>query len=345
MLAAFDHKPYDRVPLDIWATPEIWEKLRQRFGTIERALVELHIDGMGGVGAKYVGPPLPAVGEGETVDLWGIRHRRINYGTGEYFEQSYCPLAHCKAIDDLEKYDWPRAEWFDCSHMREQALQQRQTTVVQCGYMAILYYHNLLRGLEQSLMDPYDDPEFTHHLLNRLSDSFVAYHKKMFEAADGLIDCAQVTDDLGTQTGPLITLEVFREFYRPHMERFIRLCHDHGIRVFHHDDGAIRQFLPDLVEMGIDILNPIQHVCAGMEMPGLKRDFGQRLCFHGGIDNQQTLPFGTESEVRQAVRAAIDALASDGTGYILAPCHNIQPVTPIENVIAMYDEAWKYGKK
>jgi len=153
-----------------------------------------------------------------------------------------------------------------------------------------------------------------------------------------------VTDDFGTQTGPMISLKVFREFYRPHMQRFIDLAHGFGIKVFHHDDGSIRTFIPDLIEMGIDILNPVQWTCPGMELERLKRDFGKDLCFHGGIDNQHVLPFGTLEEVRAEVRHNIDALCSDQTGYILAPCHNIQPITPVKNIIAMYDEAWKYGK-
>jgi uroporphyrinogen decarboxylase len=93
----------------------------------------------------------------------------------------------------------------------------------------------------------------------------------MFEAADGLIDVAQVTDDFGSQSAPMISLHTFRTFYRPHMERFIELCREHNVEVFHHDDGAIRPFLPDLVEMGIDVLNPVQSACPGIEMDGLKR--------------------------------------------------------------------------
>jgi uroporphyrinogen decarboxylase len=96
--------------------------------------------------------------------------------------------------------------------------------------------------------------------------------------------------------------------------------------------------------MGIDILNPLQHNCPGMELEGLKRDFGGGLCFHGGVDNQRVLAFGTPEEVRAEVRHCIDALAYDRTGYILAPCHNIQALTPVESIIAMYDEAQKYGK-
>jgi len=344
MLAAVNLERPDRVPTDIWATWEVWAKLKEHFGEGVDIQEALHIDGMAFVGPEYVGPPLPEVAEGEMVDYWGIRHRAIRYETGTYYELSLNPLAEAETIEDLERYPWPNADWFDYSKMRDAALAAREKQVVMSGYMAIFYLHNLLRGLERSLIDPHDDAEFTHHLVGRISDFFYEHHRRMFEAADGLVDVAQVTDDFGSQTGPLISVETFRKFYRPQMQRCTDLCHEFGIKVFHHDDGAIRPFLPDLVEMGIDILNPVQSACPGMEMEGLKRDFGGKLCFHGAIDNQKVIPFGTPEEVRQAVRHAIDALASDGTGYILAPCHNLQAVTPVENIAAMYDEAWRYGK-
>jgi len=344
MLAAINHEPCDRVPTDIWATGEVWQKLREHFGPEADISALLHIDSFAGCDAKYIGPALPETPANEGVNFWGIRTRRQDYGTGVYYEQCAWPLAAATTIDDLEQYTWPSADWFDYSEMRAQAQAGHEAKALQCGYMAPFYFHNLLRGLEQSLMDPLDDAEFTRHFLTRLSDFFYTYHLRMFETCAGLIDVAQVTDDLGSQTGPLISLETFREFYKPHVQRFIDLCHGFGIKVFHHDDGAIRTFLPDLVEMGIDILNPVQWVCPGMELGGLKRDFGHALCFHGGIENQQILPFGTPDEVRAEVRHNIDNLASDGTGYILAPCHNIQPVTSVENIIAMYDEAWEYGR-
>ncbi|MEM2885644.1 MAG: uroporphyrinogen decarboxylase family protein, partial [Thermoproteota archaeon] len=222
--------------------------------------------------------------------------------------------------------------------------RERRKQAVMCGYMAIFFQHNKLRGLEKSLVDPLARPEFTRHLLDRIADFLYGQHLRMFEACDGLIDVTQVTDDFGTQVGPMISLEVFREFYKPHMRRFVDLAHGFGIKVFHHDDGAIRPFIPDLVEVGIDVLNPLQHNCPGMELEGLKRDFGSELCFHGGVDNQRVLAFGTPEEVREEVRRCIDALACDGTGYVLAPCHNIQALTPVESIVAMYDEAQKYGK-
>ena len=341
MLAAIDRQPVDRVPTDIWAVPEVRAKLAQRLG--EDYLEALHIDGFAGAGTKYVGPDLPAVGEGQTIDYWGILHESVRYDTGEYYEISRHPLAEAESIDDLEAYAWPEADWFDCSQMADAARKGRRSQAVMCGYMAPLTYHMYLRGLEACLTDPLLRPEFTHHLLGRLCDFMYDHHRRMFQACEGLIDVTQVTDDYGMQTGPLMGLETFRRFYRPHLQRFIDLAHEFGIRVFHHDDGAIRDFLPDLVEMGIDVLNPIQWRCPGMEIEGLKRDFGEAVCFHGGIDNQQTLPFGGEQDVRSEVRRCIDVLAADGTGYVLASCHNIQANTPVENILAMYDEAHEYG--
>ncbi len=344
VLAAIDRRPVDRIPTDIWATGEVWSALEERWGSRAAAMTELHIDGFAGAAAEYVGPALPQMPEGESVDYWGIRCRRSEYAGGVYDEMYFHPLAAAESIDDLEKYSWPQADWFDVSGMRARLEEGRRRQAVKVGYMAPFYMHNKLRGLEQSLVDPLLDAEFTHDLMRRITDFLVAQHRRVFEACEGLIDVCEVTDDFGTQTGPMISLECFREFYRPHVRRCIDLCGEFGIRVFHHDDGSMRAFLPDLVEMGIKVLNPVQWACPGMDMAELKSEFGSRICFHGGVENQKILPTGTPEEVRAEVRHCIDALASDGTGYILAPCHNLQPITPMENIVAMYDEAHSCGE-
>ncbi|OGV59539.1 MAG: hypothetical protein A2498_03040 [Lentisphaerae bacterium RIFOXYC12_FULL_60_16] len=343
MLAVMAHEPVDRVPTDLWATAETMAKLQAHFGEGVNVNDALGVDGMEHVGPDYIGPPLPVMPEGESVNFWGIRCRRAEYNGGAYQEQSHYPLAFAQSVNDLDRYAWPSADWFDYSKMREAAVEKRSRKVLMCGYMAPFYYHNLLRGLEQSLVDPYECPDLMHALLKRLGDFFFEHHRRMFEACRGLIDLSQVTDDLGSQTGPMISLDLYRTFYREHHRRFINLCHDYGIRVFHHDDGSCREFLPDLVGMGIDILNPIQWSCPGMDMAELKAAFGGRVCFHGGIENQRILPFGTPADVRAEVRHCIDALASDRTGYIVAPCHNIQSNTTVENILALYDEARTYG--
>jgi uroporphyrinogen decarboxylase len=141
----------------------------------------------------------------------------------------------------------------------------------------------------------------------------------------------------------MVSPDTFREFYKSPMKRAIDLAKNYDILVFHHDDGDCRILIPDFVDMGINVLNPVQYRCGNWDLAALKRDFGNRICFHSAIDNQETLPLGTPDDVRREVRRMIDTLASDGTGFILGPCHNIQPNTTTENIVAMYDEARSYG--
>jgi uroporphyrinogen decarboxylase len=126
------------------------------------------------------------------------------------------------------------------------------------------------------------------------------------------------------------------------MKRMIDLVHQAGAFVCHHNDGSIRKIIPDMIEAGIDILNPIQWRCKGMEREALKCDFGEKLVFHGGVDNQYTLAFGSVEEVRQEVIDNLRILGKGG-GYILAPCHNIQAISPPENIIAMYKTGYENG--
>ncbi len=141
----------------------------------------------------------------------------------------------------------------------------------------------------------------------------------------------------------MIAPDMIRRFLLPRMKRMTDLAHQAGVSVFHHNDGAIRAILPDLIAMGIDILNPIQWRCQGMDRALLKQDFGQDVVFHGGMDNQVTLPFGTPADVRQEVADNIRLLGKGG-GYILAPCHNIQAVSPPENIVTMYETAYELGR-
>lgn len=136
--------------------------------------------------------------------------------------------------------------------------------------------------------------------------------------------------------------EQIRDFFIPRMKRMIELAHQAAAFVFHHSDSAIRKILPDMIEVGIDILNPIQWRCKGMDREGLRRDFGHKVIFHGGVDNQYTLAFGTVEDARQEVIDNLHILGKGG-GYILAPCHNIQAISPPENIVAMYETGYEYG--
>ncbi len=199
-----------------------------------------------------------------------------------------------------------------------------------------------LRGMEQAYMDLMLDPELALHCLDKLFDLAYESSVRIYEAIPGQVNFSYVAEDMGSQESLLFSPKTIREVLIPRMKRMIDLAHEAGAYVFYHSDGAIRPILPDMIEAGIDVLNPIQWRCKGMEREGLKQDFGDQVIFHGGVDNQYTLARGTVEEVRAEVLDNIRILG-EGGGYILAPCHNIQVVSPAENIVAMYETAYENG--
>lgn len=337
-LAVLKRKTPDRVPMDYWATPEANQKLMEHLNcNFDEMLRRLHIDTLLFVAGRYIGPP-PKEGE----DIWGIKHRQVDYGTGSYTEVVNAPLAQYNSADEIEaNYTWPNPDHWDYSHIPEAIKGQEHRPIRGGGSEPFLFY-KILRGEEQAFMDLVLNPEIVHYCLDKLYE--IAYQDtlRIFETIPGKVMITYVAEDLGGQETLMYSPKQIREFLLPRMKRMADLTKQNGSYVFHHSDGAIRSILPDLIDTGIEILNPIQWRCVGMEREGLKRDFGDKLIFHGGVDNQYTLPFGTVDEVRQEV---IDnyRILGDGGGYILAPCHNIQSVGPAENIVAMYETGYEYG--
>ena len=365
ILAAIDREQIDKLPSDMWVTPEIMEALLAHFGidpgedaeqgaltfnggkvpagpkAILKLWDELNVDGILNVAPPYIGPELEER-NGIFYNEWGFGYEKQRYGSGTYLEQVSYPMAELETIDDLKRYPWPDPDWYDYDALSG-LIERCGGRAVNVGYTAVFFFHNLLRGLEQSLVDTVAYPELTGCLVERVSDFFHEYHSRCFEAAGHYIDTTQVTDDFGSQHGLLIGPDVFREFYKAPMQKAIDLAKRYGIKVFHHDDGDMRGLLPELVEMGIDVLNPIQYKCGDWDLGALKAEYGDRVCFHSGVDNQDVLPFGSPEEVKAEVKKLVDTLASDGTGYIVCSSHNIQPNTPVENVVALYEAAYEYG--
>ncbi|MCC7493158.1 MAG: hypothetical protein IT204_12450 [Fimbriimonadaceae bacterium] len=336
-LTALDLGQPDRVPLDLWATGEVWAKLTAHFGCDPAGVRErLHIDGFAGVAPAYVGPPVEPGS-----NFWGMRYKPVEYATGTYQEQCYFPLAAAQTVADLAHYRWPSPDWFDYSQVRQQC-EQRRERPIEAGYSAPFFFFNQLRGLEQSLLDLALNQELSHAILARLTDFFYGFAERLFEAGGGLIDVTQLTDDFGGQTNLLLSPASFDEYLAPHYCRLAGLMRDHGVRIFHHDDGAMWELLPRLIDLGIQVLNPVQYRCGPVDLTWLKETYGHRIAFHGGVDNQEVLPFGTVDEVIAETRQCLQTLGRGG-GYVLAPCHNLQPITPVENILAMYRTAWEEG--
>ncbi len=323
----------DRVPMDYWSTPEFTKKLMKHLGcrTGVEMRKKLHIDFIYGVGPEYVGPRLP-----RKTDVYGCRYTNINYGGGVYGEVTYHPLAGYHSLEEIQKnYTWPNPDWWDYSQIARKVKYYADYPIQGGGSEPFLVYKSL-RGQEQAMIDLVEHPEIVHYCMDKMFDLAYQNTLRVFDAIPGKVFCTYVAEDMGSQKGLMFSPAHIREFLLPGMKRMIDLTHQAGAYVFHHNDGNVQRILPELVALGMDILNPIQWRADGMDRIYLKKTYGDQIVFHGAVDNQYTLPFGSVAEVRQEVLDNLNILGAGG-GYILAPCHNIQPITPPENVVAMYE--------
>ncbi len=324
----------DRIPTDYWATPEVTSRLMFDLECSNETELwrRLKIDRAHGVDPVYIGPE-------RECNLWGLDFKEQVYadGTGIYEEVNVHPFANMSDPKELDDYPWPSPDWFDFSNIPDE-LERLEAWPVRGGsYEPFLLYCSL-RGLEQSYMDLALNPEFVEAALRKIFEFYYEFNTRLFEAAwpSGGVLFTYVAEDLGSQHGLLMSRDSIERFLIPNMKAMIDLAHSYKIKAFHHDDGSIREIIPRMIEIGIDVLNPIQWRCPGMEREELKRDFGEHLVFHGGVDNQHTIPFGIPQDIEQEVHDNMRILGAGG-GYILAPCHNIQPITPTENIIALYE--------
>jgi len=334
----------DRPPCDYWATAEVTARLRRDLNCPDDRTLwkSLGVDK-----CIHLAPRHPRAVETDwhlqsLFSIWGIVTREIGYGSGVYCEVASGPLELAETPADVERFAWPDPEEWDLTGIREQALAWKDYPIL-CGSHEPFYLYSRMRGMERALTDLLDRPAIAEAALERIHWIHARLFERILAEAGDLLDFVYVAEDLGTQESLLLSPALFRRFLRPTLRHMIDLAHRHGVRVFHHDDGAIRPLIPDLLDIGIDVLNPIQWRCRGMERTGLARDFGSRVVFHGGVDNQQTLPFGTPADVRREVEENI-ATFSRCKGYVVAPCHNIQANTPTENIVTLYETVRKSGR-
>jgi uroporphyrinogen decarboxylase len=337
VLMAIEHTKPDRVPVDLWALPPITDNLRAHFGVDDDEAVwqVLGVD-LRSVWPKYGGPELPTFDDGSWTDWWGLRKRMI----GPFEEIAEPPLADAQTIVDLDAHPWPDPDWFDYEGLRPtcEALSEYALVVRDPGPNAtcVLRLAMFLRGMEKFMTDLALDPDIARAIIERIEQFYLEFDRRIFEAVGDLTDIYFIADDVGVQDGLMISPRMFRKFIRPSLQRFIDQAKAHGQRVMYHTCGAVRRLIPDFIEMGVDILNPIQVSASGMEPAELKRDFGDALCFHGALDIQTILSQGTPDDVRAEVTRLCRVLGRGG-GFILAPTNNVMPETPVENILALYE--------
>ena len=368
VLCALNHEEPDRVPIFFGtsgATTMLvpaYERLKEYLGVrgetqaLSKALQYARIDEevlvrFGSDGRALVPRPVPSalrrqISDRAFVDEWGITWQ-MNPGT-LYYEIAASPLRGM-TVEDLDGYSWP-----DLSHPdRFQGLAAEARTLHDETPYAVVYVSGvspfeqiyLLRGLDAWMIDLAVDPDFAHALLRQVTDLMLTGVTQFLDEAGEFIDVLVMGDDLGTQSSTLISPEMYRRMVKPyHAELIGAIKSRTKAKVFFHSDGNIYPLLGDLIEVGVDLLNPVQVSAGEMgDTARLKREFGDRLSFCGAIDTQWALPYGTPDDVRHEVRRRIRDLAPGG-GYICAAVHCIQPDVPPENVCAMFEEALTAGR-
>lgn len=348
VLAAFAHTEPDRVPIDYCTNAGIDLRLKAHFGLAENdnegLLRALNVD-FRSVGAPYVGPRLHPELPGVQVDsMWGIRTRWIEHESGGYWDYCDFPLKDADA-ETLAAWPMPTADDFDYSTVPEQCSRLGEYAIVtgSPGLADIINWTGMIRGMEQVLVDLALEDEAALHFIDRKLSVQLAVQERILEAAKGRIDVLWMGEDLGTQIGPLISLDLYRKVLRPRHQKFVDLAKAYGIPAMIHTCGSSSWAYNDFIEMGIAAVDTLQPEAANMSPEYLKKTFGGKLAFHGCISTAGPVAYGKVDDVVADVRQTLEIMMPGG-GYALAPTHQLQDNSPTENVVAMYESALRYGK-
>jgi uroporphyrinogen decarboxylase len=279
-------------------------------------------------------PPERPLGGGFFQNFWGERYNYRQTPWGPMREDTRGALAEAKTLADLEGFDWPTPDVFDYSTLAGQCRRLDQYAIFY-GFADIWERPSLVRGWEEMFVDMVQRPDWAHFLCRKFTDFYREDYTRAAEATGGRIDLFLVLSDLSGQNGPLVSLPMFREFIAPYIKEMVDCIHGLGAKVLYHSCGQVRPFIPELIALGVDVLDPIQPAGPEMAPERLAAEFAGRICFHGGMDMQHLLPHGTPEQVRAEARRYCQTLGRSG-GYILGPAHLFQPDVPPENILAVY---------
>ncbi|MAG13951.1 MAG: hypothetical protein CMN78_05090 [Spirochaetales bacterium] len=345
VMNTLQRKGIDRLPADLWATGEVIQSLKEHFRCDDESEVytKLGVDKIVWVMAPYGNAEERKDQQTSLTDAWDVGRKEINFGAGSYMEISTRPLAGKSTIAEADDFAWPNPDAFDYEYLASQC-RDNGTWVRMLFFISLFEIYCSIKPLDEALMDLYASEELAHHIIGRIADIQLQYIDRAMAAAGNDIEIVYISDDMGMQDRQLIGTEKWELFFRDHIGTIIDKIHSHNKLAFYHTDGSAPEIVDRLVDIGIDVLNPIQHRCPGMERERLKSLYGDRIVFHGGVENQQVLPLGTPADVRREVLRDMETLGAGG-GYIVASCHNIQAGTSIDNILALYDTVQTYGHR
>jgi uroporphyrinogen decarboxylase len=336
VFAALQRKPADRIPIWMWYHPATAVRIAQFLDIPPARLAEALGDDIRQtwVGNNHAMEGVVHENEGEThTDVWGVEWVR----EGMFNQVKRSPL---EGADDaaVRQYTFPYAHTDGLMANMTPVIEGRKDFFIGCDVSpCLLELLFRVRGMEGTLFDLAAAPEVAEILLGNASE--FAVHLAQEACTRFELDWLWTGDDVGGQLAMMISPQQWRSSLRPRLQKIFAVGKTHGLPVAYHSCGAIRPIIPDLIEIGLDVLNPIQCGCPGMDAAGLKKDFGRDLVFMGGVDTQDLLPHGSAETVYRETRILIETMTADGGGYILAASHSVPPETPLENIFAMYAAA------
>ena len=348
-----NHKEPDKIPTHVNATKWVVQKLKKalKIDSDKELLKALHIDvydmrGIdihSGVVPGYVGPENEFFTEdwgGNIHAFWGMKEFENKTTSGWTLENEPPPLSDAADIEDIKQHNWPSADWFDYSSMPNQLESWSDFSIMATG-ASVFQHPTFLRGMDMLMMDMAANPDMANYILDKYTDFYHEYYRRIFQVAGDKIDVFALADDLGMQNSLLISPEMFDDYVAPRLEKLIDLAHQYNIYFLLHSCGNIRELIPRFIDLGVDILDPVQP--ESMDTVAIKKEFGDKICLRGGIGVQNILSNGTVQDVKDETKRIIDHLAPGG-GYIIAPGHPVlQDEVPVDNIITMYETAYEYG--
>ncbi len=340
---ALSHEQPDHTPADYFATPEIQQALADRFGvrTEDEVRACLGTD-IRYVNPPYIGPELPAGPDGSQMNIWGIIKKPMPNEYGDYMESINTPYAAWTTVEEAEDFRWPSPDWYDYDALPALCAEHGDAAIFTGGFSFQDFINGVAfgRGVEQVLVDIASRDPVYDYIVEKRHRFYMEHTERILEAAGGAIDCVLCGDDFGTQRGLLISPESFDEVFADKKHEYFDMIHSCGAKVTHHCCGSSRALIPRFIDVGMDSIQTIQPQALGMNPYELKREFRGRLVLHGAVDVQGWLQRASIEEIENEVESLMDAVGAGG-GYILSPSHHIQPDTPIEKVIAVYQTVAK----
>ncbi len=366
VLAALNHEEPDRVPIDLGGTLATsinigaYEKLKAHLGvktpsevlslrsmiaTVEEEILErFDVDtrSLPMLGNTRAAERLP---DGGYRDEWGVV--RMQPDPQGHFMDVGNPLEGEISLDDIERYPWPDPDdpgyTADLAGAAVRLHRETDCAVILTLPVGPLHQAQWMRGYENWMMDIAGDLDLYEALMDKITGIWLRVSKRMIDAAGSNADILFYGDDVGYQRGPMVRHDMYEKRIRPYQERIFGLLRSHGGKILYHSCGAVASLIDDFIELGVDALNPVQVSATGMDTARLKRDFGDRIAFWGGVDTHTILPRGSPEDVRKEVRRRIADLAPRG-GYVLCAVHNLQREVPPENIVALYEEGLASGR-